>query len=87
MVVDLGTKIAGPEYEFSTYSLSVNVFGYFTNYIYNIRLFPNVTIDFTVEMIPVTQPLMEPIIERRIEIPPHPKDELMNGQNLKKRAF
>ena len=35
MANDLGTQIVGPEYAFSTYNLSVNVFGYFTNYIYN----------------------------------------------------
>lgn len=84
MANDLGTKIVGPEYAFSTYNLSVNVFGYFTNYIYNVRLFPDVTTDFTVEMIPVTQPQMTPIIEERTEIPPHPRDEPVNSQNFYK---
>jgi hypothetical protein len=47
----LGTLIEGPEYNFSTYNISVDIFGYFTNIIYNNRLFPNVTTDFVIEMI------------------------------------
>ncbi|HOK48902.1 MAG TPA: hypothetical protein PLF27_08735 [Sedimentibacter sp.] len=72
----LGTLIEGPEYNFSTYNISVDIFGYFTNIIYNNRLFPNVTTDFVIEMIPITQPQQQPIIERRTEIPPHPRDVL-----------
>jgi 5-hydroxyisourate hydrolase-like protein (transthyretin family) len=68
----LGTLIRGPEYDFSTYNISVDIFGYFTNIIYNNRLFPNVTTDFVIEMIPMTQP--QPIIEERLELPPHPRD-------------
>ncbi len=70
----LGTQIAGPEYDFSTYNLRVDAFGYFANLVFNIRLFPNVTTDFLIEMIPVTQPQNYPIIEERLDIPPHPRD-------------
>jgi hypothetical protein len=72
----LGTLIRGPEYNFSTYNISVDIFGYFTNIIYNNRLFPNITTDFVIEMIPIIQPQPQPIIEERLEIPPHPRDVL-----------
>jgi hypothetical protein len=58
----------------TTYNISVDIFGYFTNIIYNNRLFPNVTTDFVIEMIPITQPQPQPIIEERLELPPHPRD-------------
>lgn len=74
MAADLGTQILGPEYAFSTYNVSVDVFGYFTRKIYNIRLFPNTTTDFTIEMIPVTQIRRQPVVEERVDIPPHPRD-------------
>jgi Fe2+ transport system protein B len=71
---ELGTKIQGPEYVFSTYNISVDIFGYFTNIIYNNRLFPGVTTDFVIEMVPITVPQPVPIIEERLDIPPHPRD-------------
>ena len=70
----LGTQIAGPEYDFSTYNLRVDAFGYFANLVFNIRLFPNVTTDFVIEMAPITVPQPVPIIEERLDIPPHPRD-------------
>lgn len=53
MANELGTQILGPEYQFSTYNISIDVFGYFTRMIYNIRLFPNTTTDFVIEMITI----------------------------------
>mgnify|MGYP000855547226 CR=1 FL=1 len=70
----LGTQIVGPEYDFSTYNLRVDAFGYFANILYNIRLFPDITTDFSIELVPVTQPQVYPAIEERIDIPPHPRD-------------
>lgn len=72
-----GTQIAGPEYDFSTYNVRVDVFGYFANVVYNVRLFPNTTVDFRIEMIPITQVAPMPVIEERLEIPPHPRDMLV----------
>ncbi len=69
-----GTQILGPEYSFSTYNVRVDVFGYYANVVYNVRIFPNTTVDFRIEMIPITQVLPSPIIEERLEIPPHPRD-------------
>lgn len=81
MASDIGTQIVGPEYDFSTYNVSIDVFGYFTHVIYDIRLFPDTTTNFTIEMVPVLQPQLQPIIERRIVIPPHPRD-IINGQHI-----
>ncbi len=74
MANDLGTLIAGPEYNFSTYNIRVDAFGYISGNIYNIRLFPNITSDFNIELFPVTQLRAQPLIEERIDIPPHPRD-------------
>ena len=73
-----GTQIMGPEYDFSTYNIRVDAFGHFANVIYNVRLFPNTSVDFRVEMVPITQVRLTPVIEERIEIPPHPRDILPN---------
>lgn len=72
----LGTKIVGPQYSFSTYDVRVDAFGYFSSNIFNIRLFPNVTTDFDVVMTPINQIEASPPIEKRTEIPPHPRDEI-----------
>ncbi len=73
-----GTPITGPEYDFSTYNVRVDAFGHFAKVIYNVRLFPNTTVDFRVEMVPITQVRLTPVIEERIDIPPHPRDILPN---------
>lgn len=74
MAYDLGTQIVGPEYNFSTYNLRVDAFGYLSRNIYNIRLFPNTTTNFEIGMIPVTHLEAQPIIEERTIIPTHPRD-------------
>ncbi|WP_313343196.1 hypothetical protein [Sedimentibacter sp.] len=78
VLYELGTQIQGPEYNFSTYNIRVEAFGYFANIIYNIRLFSNTTTDFYIEMIPISEIRREPIIEERIDIPPHPRDITIN---------
>lgn len=76
MAYELGTQIVGPEYNFSTYNIRVDAFGFFANMVYNIRLFHNTTTDFDIIMTPITPIEREPIIEERIDIPPHPRDEI-----------
>ncbi len=83
MAAELGTKIVGPEYNFSTYNISIDVFGYFTHIFYDIRLFPNTTADFTIGMVPITQVQLKPVIEERIIIPPHPRDVVVDDQARK----
>lgn len=74
MASDLGTQIVGPIYNFSTYNLRVDAFGYFSTNVFNIRLFPNITTDFDIVMTPITQIVPSPPIEKRIDIPPNPID-------------
>lgn len=74
---ELGTQILGPEYSFSTYNLRVDAFGYFAHNVYNIRLFPNITVDYEIGLIPVSHIQEPPVkIEERLDIPPHPRDQL-----------
>jgi len=82
----IGTQLVGPEYNFSTYNIRIDVFGYFSRNIYNVRLFPDTTTNFDIELIPVTQiPVThieaQPLIEERLEIPPHPRD-VINMETL-----
>lgn len=77
MAYELGTQIAGPEYNFSTYNIRVDAFGYFANVVYNIRLFPNITTDFDIIMTPITPIERTPVLEERIDIPSHPRDEIL----------
>lgn len=78
MANELGTLIVGPEYNFSTYNLRVDAFGYFARNIYNIRLFPNITTDFEIDLVPISYLEAQPFIEERFNIPPHPRD-ITNG--------
>jgi hypothetical protein len=75
MANELGTQIAGPEYNFSTYNLRVDAFGYYARNIYNIRLFPNTTTDFEIDLVPTSYLEAQPLIEERFDIPPHLRDE------------
>lgn len=77
LAYELGTQILGPEYSFSTYDLRVDAFGYFASNVYNIRLFRSTTTDFEIGLIPVSHIQNPPVkLEERLEIPPHPRDEL-----------
>lgn len=77
MAYELGTQLTGPEYNFSTYNLRVDAYGYFSNNVYNIRLFPNVTSELEISLIPISLIQKEPVkIEERLDIPPHPRDVL-----------
>lgn len=78
---DLGVQIVGPAYDFSTYNVRVDSFGYYATNIYNIRLFPDITTNFDVNMLSVSQIVVEPSIEERIDIPPHPKDVVTGVSN------
>lgn len=71
---ELGTQITGPEYNFSTFNVRVDVFGYYSNVVYNIRLFPNTAANFVIGLVPIGQLEVSPRIEERLDIPPHPRD-------------
>jgi len=75
---DLGTQIVGPEYDFSTYNIRIDAFGYYSTSIFNIRIFAGTITVFNINMVSILQKETEPGIEERIDIPPHPRDEV-NG--------
>lgn len=79
MANELGTLIVGREYSFSTYNLRVDAFGFFARNISNIRLFPNTTIDFEIDLVPISYLEAQPLIEERFDTPPHPRD-IINGE-------
>lgn len=60
---ELGMQIVGPLYNFSMYDLRVDAFGYFSNNIPSIRLFPGVTTDIDITMIPISTIQAQPSVE------------------------
>lgn len=71
-----GTLIRGPEYYFTTYDLKIEADGYFLVNVLNIRMFPGVTTNFDINLIEAVPG--EPVQERVIYIPPHPRDVIIN---------
>ncbi len=76
----LGDLIEGPEYFFTTYDLTIESLGYYKVITLNIRLFPNITTSFYYNLNKILQG--EPIEEEIINLPPHPRDILI--QDFKK---
>lgn len=72
----LGDLIEGPEYFFTTYDLTIESLGYYKVITLNIRLFPNITTSFYYNLNKILQG--EPIEEEIINLPPHPRDTLIN---------
>jgi len=70
------TLIKGPEYAFSNYNIKVAAEGYYTTRIINIRMFPEITTDFNINMIPVIRE--NPNHEQIIVLPPHPRDTIID---------
>lgn len=73
VVYDRANILESSEYFFSTYNLRVMAINYYTVNILDIRVFPNTTTNYTIDMIPVpagttTDP------ERTFVIPPSPID-------------
>ena len=67
-----GTYIKGPEYCFTYYDIYVTTTGYYPTRILNIRMFPEITTNFNISMIPVAEE--NPSYEHKIELPPHERD-------------
>ncbi|MBP1925590.1 hypothetical protein J2Z76_001449 [Sedimentibacter acidaminivorans] len=72
----LGDLIESPEYFFTTYDLTIESLGYYKITTLNIRLFPNITTSFYYNLNKIIQG--EPIEEEIINLPPHPRDKLIN---------
>jgi len=77
---NLGNLIKGPEYYFTTYNLTIENEGYYKITTLNIRLFPKIISSFFYNLNIISQG--EPNRDEIINIPPHPRDELINGQLL-----
>lgn len=72
-----GTLIQGPEYFFSTYNLTIRAQGYSPVTVLNIRVFPGITENLDINLFDVP-PGSETIPEKIIDIPPHPRDTVLN---------
>jgi len=75
---NLGNLIKGPEYYFTTYNLTIESEGYYKITTLNIRLFPKIKSSFFYNLNIISQGT--PNRDEIIDIPPHPRDELINGQ-------
>ncbi len=62
------------EYFFSTYNLRIHAIGYYTHNIIDVRVFPDTTTRFNVNLIPVKQGGTEDVDARTIVIPSSPID-------------
>lgn len=80
MAHNLGTLIKGPEYYFTTYNLTIESEGYYKITTLNIRLFPKIKSSFFYNLNIILQG--DPNSDEIINIPPHPRDALINGQLL-----
>lgn len=69
-----GTYVMGPEYCFSYYNIRIDAVGYYPTRILNIRMFPEITTDFNINMIPVAVEDPKQNYENVIVLPPHTKD-------------
>lgn len=72
----LGNLIKGPEYYFTTYDLTIESEGYYKVSTLNIRLFPKIKVSFFYNLNKIIQGV--PYEEEIRNIPPHPRDELIN---------
>jgi len=77
---NLGNLIKVPEYYFTTYNLTIESEGYYKITTLNIRLFPKIKSLFFYNLNIISQGA--PNRDEIINIPPHPRDELINGQYL-----
>lgn len=73
----LGNLIKGPEYYFTTYNLTIESEGYYRVVTLNIRLFPGIKATFFYNLNKIIQGV--PVDEKVTNIPPHPRDELINN--------
>lgn len=73
----LGNLIKGPEYYFTTYNLTIESEGYYKVTTLNIRLFPEIKASFFYNLNKIVQGI--PIDEKVTNIPPHPRDEIINN--------
>ncbi len=76
----LGTLINGPEYYYTTYNMTIEKEDYYSITVLNIRVFPDITTQFTFNLNPVIPGV--PGKQETISIPPHPRD-MVNSKKVK----
>lgn len=74
VVYDPSNPLTSPEFYFSTYNLRVQAINYYTYNLLDIRVFPNTTTNFMVELIPVAARPRGTGQEMTFVIPPSPID-------------
>ncbi|HBD64556.1 MAG TPA: hypothetical protein DC038_08995 [Clostridiales bacterium] len=67
-----GTLINGPEYYYTSYNMTIEKEGYYSITVLNIRIFPDITTQFTFNLNPVIPGV--PGKQETISIPSHPRD-------------
>lgn len=64
------------EYSYSTYNMRVQAIGYYTVNILDLQVFPGVSTDYRINLIPVAQGNISQPSEQVIVIPPKPENSL-----------
>ncbi|HHZ00466.1 MAG TPA: hypothetical protein PLV23_08885 [Sedimentibacter sp.] len=75
VVYDPENPLESSEYFFTTYNLRVQAIGYYTQNIIDLRVFPDITTNFNINLIPVRQGGDEDTGQRTLIIPSSPIDE------------
>lgn len=75
VVYDPLNPIESREYFFTTYNLRIQAIGYYTQNIIDVRVFPDTTTNFNINLIPVRQGGDEDEGQRTLIIPHSPIDE------------
>lgn len=63
------------KYFFSTYNMRIQAINYYTVNVVDLRIFPNITTDYSVSLIPVMSGPTTDLPEQTIVIPPSPIDK------------
>jgi hypothetical protein len=61
------------EYTYSTYNLRVQAIGYYTHNVLDLQVYPNISTNFRINLIPVAQGIPSNGNEQTIIIPPRPE--------------
>lgn len=70
-----GSQLESPEYFYTKYNMRVQAENYNTFNVREIRIFPNITTDYNVNLVPMLPGTPEKLKEYNIIIPPSPIDE------------
>lgn len=66
-------------FDYTTYNMRIQAIGYYTVNVLDLRIFPNITTNFSIDMIPVIVGRPETVPQKTIVIPPPPVEEPIKG--------